>query len=92
MTHRKTVFTQLMDHQPIRTFQRIVKKYQGDHRVRTFTCWDQYLCMAFAQLTWRESLRDIELCLRAMKPKLYHMGIRGNVSRSTMADANENRD
>jgi len=92
MNQGHTIFSQLISYLPKRNFRRCVARYDGDHRTRSFTCWDQYLCMAFAQLTWRESLRDIELCLRAMKPKLYHMGIQGNVSRSTMADANENRD
>lgn len=88
----KTVFSQLMAHLPLHTFRRCVTRYRGNHKVRSFPCLDQFLCMAFAQLTYRESLRDIEACLRAMQPKLYHMGIRGNVSRSTLADANENRE
>lgn len=73
-------------------FRRCVSKYQGNKGVKKFTCFDQFMCMAFAQLTYRDSLRDIECCLRSMKERLYHMGIRGNVSRSTLADANENRD
>jgi hypothetical protein len=81
-----------MDFLPIKKFRRCVDRYNGNFRVRSFTCFDQFLCMAFAQLTYRESLRDIECCLRAMQEKLYHMGIRGKVSRSTIADANENRD
>jgi hypothetical protein len=81
-----------MDFLPIKKFRRCVDRYNGNYRVRSFTCFDQFLCMAFAQLTYRESLRDIQCCLRAMKQKLYHMGIRGKVSRSTIADANENRD
>jgi hypothetical protein len=81
-----------MDFLPIKKFRRCVDRYNGNYRVRSFTCFDQFLCMAFAQLTYRESLRDIECCLRAMKAKLYHMGIRGKISRSTIADANENRD
>jgi hypothetical protein len=81
-----------MDFLPIKKFRRCVERYNGNYRVRSFTCFDQFLCMAFAQLTYRESLRDIECCLRAMKGKLYHMGIRGKVSRSTIADANEKRD
>jgi len=81
-----------MDFVPIKKFRQCVDRYNGNFRVRSFTCYDQFLCMAFAQLTYRESLRDIECCLRAMKNKLYHMGIRGKVSRSTIADANENRD
>jgi len=92
MNQGHTIFSQLIDYLPKRHFRRCVARYAGDQRTRSFTCWDQYLCMAFAQLTWRESLRYIELSLRAMKPKLYHMGIRGNVSRSTLADANESRD
>ena len=88
----QTVFSQIMDFLPIKKFRRCVDRYHGNFRVRSFTCFDQFLCMAFAQLTYRESLRDIECCLRAMKGKLYHMGIRGKVSRSTIADANENRD
>jgi hypothetical protein len=87
-----TVFAQVLDLLPKRQFRRYVAKYHGNHRVRSFTCFDQYLCMAFAQLTFRESLRDIECCLRAMNDKLYHMGIRGKISRSTLADANEKRD
>lgn len=73
-------------------FQKCVKRYQGDYRVRNFTCLDQFLCMTFAQLTYRESLRDIEACLRAVGNKLYHIGIRGKVSRATLADANNTRD
>jgi hypothetical protein len=81
-----------MNFLPIKKFRRCVDRYNGNYRVRSFTCFDQFLCMAFAQLTYRESLRDIECCLRAMREKLYHMGIRGKVSRSTIAYANENRD
>ena len=92
MHQGQTVFSQIMDFLPIKKFRRCVDRYHGNFRVRSFTCYDQFLCMAFAQLTYRESLRDIECCLRAMKGKLYHMGIRGKVSRSTIADANENRD
>ena len=86
------VFTQLMGFAPWHTFRRLVAKYRGDFNVRTFSCVDQFLSMAFAQLTYRESLRDIEACLRAQPTKLYHMGIRGAVSRSALADANERRD
>lgn len=86
------IFSQLMDFVPRYEFRKCVTRYQGNSRVRTFSCWDQFLCMAFAQLTGRESLRDIEACLRALPDKRYHMGIRGKVSRSTLADANENRD
>jgi hypothetical protein len=88
----QTVFSQIMDFLPIKKFRQCVNRYNGNYRVRSFTCFDQFLCMAFAQLTYRDSLRDIECCLRAMKEKLYHMGIRGKISRSTLADANENRD
>lgn len=88
----KLVFAQLLEFAPWHTFRRLVAKYQGDFNVRRFSCLDQFLCMAFAQLTYRESLRDIEACLRAQPEKLYHMGIRGNVSRSALADANESRD
>lgn len=86
------IFTQVMRYLPQRQFQRIVERYQGNRKVRKFSCWDQFLCMAFAQLTYRESLRDIEATLRAVGVKLYHLGIRGKVSRSTLADANNNRD
>ena len=88
----KLVFAQLMDHLPWKTFGRIVERYGGDHRVRDFSCANQFRCMAFAQLTYRESLRDIATCLRAQPTKLYHLGIRGAVARSTLADANEARD
>jgi Domain of unknown function (DUF4372) len=88
----KIIFSQVMDLIPTRTFRRCVERYQGNFKVKTFTCLDQYLCMAFAQITYRESLRDIESCLRSQNQKLYHMGIRGKVSRSTIADANEQRD
>lgn len=86
------VFAQLMEFAPWHTFRRLVAKYQGDFNVRTFSCMDQFLSMAFAQLTYRESLRDIEACLRAQPTKLYHLGVRGKVSRSALADANESRD
>jgi len=86
------VFAQLMEHLPWQTFRRIVERYGGDHRVRDFSCANQFRCMAFAQLTYRESLRDIATCLRAQSAKLYHLGIRGTVARSTLADANEARD
>ncbi len=88
----KLVFAQVMDHLPRHTFRRCVARYGGDYKATRFTCFDQYLCMAFAQLTYRESLRDIEACLRAQRRKLYHMGVRAPVSRSTLADANERRD
>lgn len=92
MNQGKLVFAQLTQHLPLTTLRRCVAKYAGEHKVKSFSCLDQYLCMAFAQLTYRESLRDIEACLRAQIVKLYHMGIRGRVSRSTLADANEVRD
>ena len=88
----KTLFAQLMDFVPWKTFHRIVGRYGGDHRVRTLSCAEQWRVMAFAQLTYRESLRDIEACLGAQASKLYHMGLRAPVSRSTLADANERRD
>lgn len=88
----KLVFTQAMDHLPLHTFRRCVQRYDGNRHIKSFTCQDQYRCMAFAQLTYRESLRDIEACLKAQSNKLYHMGIRSKVARSTLADANEKRD
>lgn len=88
----KLVFAQVMDHLPSHVFRRCVQRYRGHYKVRRFSCLDQYLCMAFAQLTYRESLRDIEACLRAQQGKLYHMGIRAPVARSTLAKANEKRD
>ena len=92
MNTGKTIFTQVMDFIPWYEFQKCVERYSGNYKSRMFTCQDQFLCMAFAQLTFRESLRDIEACLRSMQSKLYHMGIRGKVSRTTLARANENRD
>ena len=88
----RTVFSQLIAFLPDREFRRCVARYSGDYRPRSFSCWDQFLCMAFAQFTYRESLRDIEACLRSSPDKLYHMGIHGRVSRSTLADANESHD
>jgi hypothetical protein len=88
----KLVFAQVMEFAPWHTFRRLVAKHDGDFNVRQFSCLDQFLCLAFAQLTYRESLRDIEACLRAQPGKLYHLGLRGNVSRSALADANERRD
>ena len=85
----RIVFAQLIDHIPTYEFSKCVERYGGDHKFRGFSCLDQFLCLAFAQLTYRESLRDIEACLRSVDSKLYHMGIRGKVSRSTLADANE---
>lgn len=92
MNTGKIVFSQVMEHLPIPSFRRCVDRYNGNHKIKTFSCLDQYLCMAFAQITFRESLRDIEACLRAQQKKLYHMGIRGNVSRNTLANANKIRD
>lgn len=92
MNQGQPVFSQIIDFLPQKKFRQCVKRYNGNYRVRSFTCYSQFLCMAFAQLTYRESLRDIECCLRVMRDKLYHMGIRGRVSRSTLADANEVRD
>jgi hypothetical protein len=92
MNQGKLVFAQVTQHLPLTTFRRCVARYDGDHKVKTFSCLDQFLCMAFAQLTYRESLRDIEACLRAQRSKLYHMGIRSVVSRNTLANANAVRD
>ena len=92
MNSGRTVFSQLIGFLPDREFRRCVSRYDGDLRLREFSCWDQYLTMAFAQLTYRESLRDIEACLRSLHGKLYHMGFHGRVARSTVADANESRD
>ena len=86
------VFSQLMDHLPLHTFRRCVQRYRGNHKIQSFSCLDQFRCMAFAQLTYRESLRDIEACLRAQQDKLYHMGIRGGISRNTLSNANKVRD
>ena len=88
----KLVFSQLMDFMPMHQFRRCIDKYNGNYHMKSFSCFDQFLCMAFAQLSYRESLRDIESCLRAMQSKMYHMGIRSRISRSTIADANEKRD
>lgn len=92
MNTGKTIFSQVMEFLPLYEFRKCVARYQGDHRIKNFSCMDQFLCMSFAQLTYRESLRDIQSCLRFMRPKLYHMGIHGSISKSTLADANENRD
>jgi len=88
----KLVFAQVMEHLPLTTFRRCVARYEGDWKVQSFTCLDQFYCMAFAQLAYRESLRDIEVCLRAQQSKLYHMGIRSTVARNTLANANAVRD
>ena len=92
MNSGKTVFSQLMDFVPTYEFRKCVERYHGEYKVKTFSCWDQFLCMAFAQLTYRESLRDIEACLRSVQIKLYHMGIRGKAARNTLAHANMIRD
>lgn len=88
----QTIFSQLMEHLPQNKFRQCVERYKGNYKIKSFSCWDQFLCMSFAQLTYRESLRDIETCLRAMQGKLYHMGIMSKVSKSTLAYANEKRD
>src|SRR5207249_6747222 len=92
MNSGKSIFAQLMDFLPAKAFRRCVRRYQGDYKLKSFSCWDQFLCMAFAQLTYRESLRDIEACLRAQQTKLYHLGIRAQVARNTLANANAVRD
>jgi hypothetical protein len=88
----KIIFSQIMDFLPMYELRKCINRYQGNYKVKSFSCLDQFLCMAFAQLTYRESLRDIEACLRSMQNKLYHMGIRGKISRNTLAHANEKRD
>jgi hypothetical protein len=92
MNEGRTVFSQLMDFLPLHQFRQCVERYSGNCKIQSFTCLDQFLCLAFAQLTFRESLRDIEACLRAQQPKLYHMGFRGAISRSNLGYANEHRD
>jgi len=92
MHYGRLVFAQLLDYLPDREFRRIVAGYRGNHRLRTFSCWDQFVCLAFGQLAFRESLRDLELCLRSRPEHLYHLGLRGRVCRSTLAEANERRD
>lgn len=92
MNSVRTIFAQLIDFLPIHEFRKCVERYKGHYKVKSFSCWDQFLCMAFAQLTYRESLRDIQACLRAAQSKLYHMGFRGKVSRNTLANANQVRD
>jgi len=92
MNQGKLVFAQLMQHLPLTTFRRCVHRYHGERKVKSFSCLDQFLCMAFAQLTFRESLRDIEACLRTQQSKLYHLGMRSTVSRNTLANANAVRD
>lgn len=92
MNSGKTIFSQLLDFLPTHEFRQCVKRYQGHYKIKSFSCWDQFLCMAFAQLTYRESLRDIQACLRGNQSKLYHLGFRGKVSRNTLAHANQVRD
>ncbi|MGB9006754.1 MAG: IS4 family transposase, partial [Candidatus Aminicenantales bacterium] len=92
MNTHPTIFAQILDFLPLYEFRKCVNRYRGEYKIKSFSCLDQFLCMAFAQLTFRESLRDIESCLRSMRNRLYHMGIRGNVSRNTLAHANETRD
>ena len=92
MNTGRTIFSQVMDFIPLNEFRHCVERYQGNYKIKSFSCGDQFLCMAFAQLTYRESLRDIQACLRAAQQKLYHMGIRGKVSRNTLAHANQVRD
>ena len=92
MNSEQTIFSQLMDFIPQYEFRKCVELYNGNYKIKSFSCWDQYLCMAFAQFTFRESLRDIQACLRASQQKLYHMGFRGKVSRNTLAHANQVRD
>jgi hypothetical protein len=92
MNTGRTVFSQIMALRPHWDFRTCVKRYQGECHIKTFSCMDQFLCLAFAQLTYRESLRDIEVCLGGHPSQLYHMGIRSCLSRSTLADANEKRD
>ena len=92
MASNRTIFSQLIDFLPIYEFDKCVDRYNGNHGVKSFSCFDQFLCMAFAQLTHRESLRDLETCFRVAEKKLYHSGLRGRMSRSTLADANESRD
>jgi len=92
MNQGKTIFAQIMDYLPLKSFHQCVNKYRGNHKIKSFSCLDHFYTMAFAQLTYRESLRDIEACLRSQQNKLYHMGIRSNVSRNTLSNANERRD
>ena len=92
MNSGRTIFSQLLDHLPWYEFQKCVARYRGDYQQKSFSCWDQFLAMSLAQLTYRESLGDIEACLGSMSDKLYHVGFRGRVARTTLADANESRD
>src|SRR5216117_2360916 len=92
MNNGRTIFSQLIEYLPNKEFQKCVSRYRGDHYVKKFSCWDQFLSMAFAQLTYRDGLRDIESCLQSVGSKLYHIGFRSKIKRSTLADANESRD
>ena len=92
MNKGRTIFSQIIDFLPMKKFAQCVNRYSGNHRTRSFTCYDQFLCMAIEQWACRDRLRDIECCLRAMRDEFYHVGIRGKISRSTLADANETRD
>ena len=92
MNSGKTIFSQIMEFLPSYEFRLCVKRYRGQYKIKSFSCWDQFLCMSFAQLTYRESLRDIQACLRGNQQKLYHLGFRGNISRNTLAHANQIRD
>lgn len=92
MNTGKPVFSQLMDWIHPEQFRRCVERYRGEYKVQSFSCWDQFLCMAFGQLTYRDSLRDTGACLISRPDQLYHMGFRGSIARSTLADANETRD
>ena len=92
MNQGKTIFSQLISFFPKYEFDKCVQRYKGNYKVQTFTCWEQFLAMGFAQLTNRESLRDIEACLEAVQNKLYHSGIKSRISKSTLADANESRE
>ena len=92
MNSGQTVLSQLLSYLPRHTFRQCVRKYRGNHKVKNFSCWEQFICMSFAQLTYRESLRDIEICLRSYQKKLYHSGLQSKVAKSTLADANERRD
>jgi len=92
MNQGRTIFSQIIDYLPRYELDKFVKKYGGNYRRRTFSCWDQFLCMIFAQLSYRESIRDIESCLKSQSGKLYHMGIKGHVARMNLARANERLD
>jgi hypothetical protein len=92
MYEGKLVFSQVMEHLPVHEFHKCGASYQGDYKSRGFSCRDQFSCMSFAQITFRENLRDIEACLRSVPEKLYHLGFRGHIARSTLADAKESPD